>query len=119
MDEFFAGFPVSQLLFDTVCESIKEIDPIEQRVTKSQIVLKPSGAKKAFAWMWIPEKHLHRKAAPLVLSLSFPFQDDSPRWKQIVEPVKGRFMHHLEIDATEEIDEEVRGWLREAWRQAG
>jgi len=39
---------------------------------------------------------------------------DAPRWKQVVEPAPGRFMHHLELRTVEDIDERVRGWLREA-----
>ena len=41
-----------------------------------------------------------------------------PRWKQIVEPAPGRFMHHLEPYAREELDGEVAAWLREAWEGA-
>ena len=42
----------------------------------------------------------------------------SPRFKEIVEPSEGRFMHHLELFSAEEIDDEVAGWLREAWEYA-
>lgn len=57
--------------------------------------------------------------ALLVLTLSFAKRDDSPRWKQIVEPAPGRFTHHLELYDAAEIDGEVRRWLREAWEAAG
>jgi hypothetical protein len=53
-----------------------------------------------------------------VLSLAFSQRDTSPRWKQIVEPAPGRFMHHLEIYAQSDIDNEVRGWIRTAWEAA-
>jgi hypothetical protein len=36
-----------------------------------------------------------------------------------VEPAKGRFTHHLELREPDEVDEEVAGWLREAWEAAG
>jgi hypothetical protein len=41
-------------------------------------------------------------------------RDGSPRWKQVVEPAPGRFMHHLELCTGVELDGEVLGWLREA-----
>jgi hypothetical protein len=53
-------------------------------------------------------------AAPLVLTLSFPYRHGSPRWKEIVEPAPGRFTHHLELYSTADIDDEVTGWLRDA-----
>ena len=115
LDEYFAGYDESRLLFNALLDRIIQIDPAEPRVTKSQVAFY---RKKPFAWVWIPQKHLGRKAAPLVLSLSFPLRDPSPRWKSVVEPARGRFMHHLEIFAAGEIDDEVNQWLRSAWEMA-
>jgi hypothetical protein len=36
----------------------------------------------------------------------------------VVEPYPGRFIHHLELYATSDIDNEVRKWLQEAWTAA-
>jgi hypothetical protein len=66
----------------------------------------------------MPEMYLHRKAAPLVLTVSLRSRDSSPRWKEIVEVRPGRFTHHLELYAPEEVDDAVRGWLQEAWQLA-
>jgi hypothetical protein len=115
LDEHFAGFDESRLLFNALLDRINEIVPTEPRVTKSQVAFY---RKRPFAWAWIPEKHLGRKAAPLVVSLSFPQRDPSPRWKEIVEPAQGRFMHHLEIYTFDDIDDEVIQWLRSAWEFA-
>jgi hypothetical protein len=67
----------------------------------------------------MPEQYLHRSAAPLVLTVGLRRRDPSPRWKQVVEPAPGRFTHHLVLYATADLDDEVRGWLREAWEEAG
>jgi hypothetical protein len=40
------------------------------------------------------------------------------RWKEIVEPTPGRFMHHLELHVETDIDDEVRRWLVEGWSAA-
>jgi hypothetical protein len=56
--------------------------------------------------------------APLVLTLSLPYRDPSPRWKEIVEPSPGMFTHHLELWDLREVDAEVETWLRKAWEEA-
>jgi hypothetical protein len=116
IDLFFDGFPESRILFNELVSIIASIGSIEFRVTKSQIAFYHD---RPFAWVWIPEKYLKRRAAPLVLSIVFQERDPSPRWKEIVEPSKGKFMHHLGIHSPQEIDEQVNIWLRKAWAEAG
>lgn len=116
MEEFFSGFPDSELLFHHLVHQIRPFGEIRFQVTKSQIALIHI---KPFAWLWIPEKYLHHKAAPLVLSISFPERDPSPRWKEIVKLTGARFMHHLEIYTADDIDSEVEAWLLKAWTSAG
>ena len=116
LERFFAGQPESRRLFEALLRQIDLTGPSEFRVTKSQIAFR---RKRPFAWLWMPGRYLRRKTAPLVLTLGFPERDPSPRWKQIVEPARGRFTHHLEIFSTDDLDEQVAGWLRRAWELAG
>jgi hypothetical protein len=44
---------------------------------------------------------------------------DSDRFKEVVNPGPGRWMHHLEIQDLSDIDDEVRHWLKEAADLAG
>jgi Domain of unknown function (DUF5655) len=88
---------------------------VSMAVTKSQIAFR---RKRAFAWAWIPDRYLRGQHAPLVLSFAFRYRDSSPRWKQIVEPSRGRFMHHVELNSPAELDQEVTQWLWEAWAEA-
>jgi isopentenyl diphosphate isomerase/L-lactate dehydrogenase-like FMN-dependent dehydrogenase len=115
IDAFFAGYAESRPIFDALLRLMNEIGLAEMRVTKSQIALRRI---KAFAWIWVPGKHLRGKIAPLVLTVNFPAPDPSPRWKEIVEPARGRFMHHLELYSTQDLDAEVTAWLRKAWLAA-
>lgn len=115
LDEYFEGYNESKQLFEALRGMIKSIGTAEIRVTKSQVAFR---RRKAFAWMWIPDKYLHRKNAPLVLTLSFHHKDVSLRWKEIVEPTPGRFTHHLELYSANDIDDEIRNWLRDAWIEA-
>lgn len=116
LDEFFAGFESSRPLFDALAEAVDSLGGAELRVSASQVAFRDGAA---FAWAWIPDRYLGRGHAPLVLSVSLPRHDDSPRWKEIVEPAPGRFVHHLELRRAEEIDAEVLAWLEEARGSAG
>lgn len=111
LDEFFAGHGDSRPIFEALHSAIESLGPVEIRITKSQVAF---CRKKAFAGAWVPDRYLHGKHAPLVLTLGFRYRDPSPRWKEIVEPSPGRFTHHLELYSTTDIDEEVRSWLRAA-----
>ena len=95
--------------------AVAELGPVELRVGKSQISFRRRGA---FAWAWVPDRYLRGGHAPLVLSVAFRRRDASPRWKEVVEPAPGRFMHHLELRDVAEIDSEVRQWLVEAYTEA-
>ena len=115
LDELFSGREESRRIFDTLHAAIEALGPAEVRVTKSQVAFRRS---KAFAWAWVPDRYLRSRHAPLVLTLSLTRRDSSQRWKEVVEPAPGRFTHHLELCAAHEIDDEVRGWLQEAWEVA-
>ena len=113
--EFFKDQETSRQLFEAINNIVQTFGVAELRVTRSQIAFR---RRKAFAWVWMPGKYLRGKTAPLVLTLSFRLRDPSPRWKEIVEPAPGRFTHHLELYSTEEIDDQIRNWLHEAWLNA-
>lgn len=112
ISEFFAGRAPSKLIFDQVLSAANSLGSVEVRVTKSQIAL---ARNKPFAWAWVPEMHLGRKAAPLVLTFSFTEPRSRPHWKEIYQAAPGRFTHHMELWSPEDVDEEVRVLLQEAW----
>jgi len=115
LEEFFKGQADSRRLFDALYAAVSAIGLAEVRVTKSQVAFR---RRIAFAWAWMPRTVLRGRGAPLVLTLALRRQDASPRWKQVVEPYPGRYTHHLELYAEEEIDDEVLRWIKEAWEQA-
>lgn len=116
LDDFFAGHDQARAIFNTVRRAVDALGPADMRVSKSQVSFR---RRRPFAAVWIPEQYLKRKVAPLVLTVYFRRRDRSPRWKQVVEPARGRFTHHLELYAAEEVDDDVRAWLREGWEDAG
>lgn len=114
-DELFADKALPKTLFAAVQREVEALGVASIRATKSQIAFR---RRRAFAWVWMPGQYLKGRTAPLVLTVALPWRDRSPRWKEIVEPVPGRFTHHLELNDPADIDEEVRGWLRQAWEAA-
>ena len=112
LDEYFWGYEESRQIFEAVRGAVDAIGPTKLRVTKSQIAFY---RRKALARVWIPARYLRGKTAPLVLTLSFHSRNKPPRWKEIVEPAPGYFAHHLELYSVADIDDQVCGWLRDAW----
>lgn len=115
LDEYFDGNDESRQLFDCLREMIESLGPVEILVQQSQVAFRKN---KAFAYAWMPGKYLHGRGAPLVLTIGFRRRDTCPRWKKVVEAAPGRFTHHMEIHSPDDIDEQVCGWLQEAWKMA-
>ena len=112
--DFFAGHADSVAVARTVVAAVDALGPHTVRVTRSQVAFR---RRVAFAWLWRPGQYV-RSQVPAVLSVGLPARDESPRWKEVVEPSPGRFTHHLELAVPEEVDDEVRGWLRTAYDAA-
>jgi len=112
---FFDGFEDARQVYAVVETAVLALGSVSVRVGKSQIAFR---RLRAFAWAWVPGRYLHGATAPLVLSIALRRRDASPRWKEVVEPAPGRFMHHLELRTSDALDPEVLRWLREAWEEA-
>lgn len=116
LDEFFTGYEQSRPLFDAVQALVDSLGETEMRVTKSQVAFAHG---RPFAWAWVPDRYLGGGHAPLVLSVVLPVRDASARWKEVLEPTPGRFMHHLELGTVSDLDGEVLDWLRAARAASG
>ena len=115
LDEYFDGNDESRQLFECLREMVESLGPVEILVQQSQVAFRRN---KSFAYAWMPGKYLRCRGAPLVLTIGFRRRDMSPRWKKVVEAAPGRFTHHMEIHSPNDIDNQVCGWLQEAWSQA-
>jgi hypothetical protein len=113
---FFGEHKLSLQIFLTVQRAVESVGLAEIGFSKSQISFR---RHKSFVWVWRPGQYLEGKTAPLVITFSFPYRHNSPRWKQIVEPKPGRFTHHLELFSIEDVDDEVCSWIQAAWDAAG
>jgi hypothetical protein len=92
------------------------LGPATVRLTSAQIALR---RRIGFAWLWLPGRWLARPRAEVVLSIGLRTHVASPRFKEVVEPYPGRWMHHLEVPGIDQLDDEVAGWLASAFDAAG
>ncbi len=76
------------------------------------------GRRRGFAYVWWPGRYV-RSDVPAVLSIALASRLDSARFKSVVNPSPGLWMHHLELHSEDELDAEVVGWLRQARSEAG
>ena len=114
--EYFRKDRVSARLRDVALHVIRQSGPSTMRTSRSQIAF---SRRCAFAWIWAPRQYLGPRAAPLVLSIALRRRIRSSRWKEVVEPQPGRYMHHLEVRDARDVDATVRRWVAEAWKDAG
>jgi hypothetical protein len=113
--EFFAGAPLGAATFGWTSGVVAGLGPATVRLTATQVAFR---RRIGFAWLWLPGTWLAHPQAELVLSLGLRQRLTSPRWKQVVEPYPGRWTHHLEVRDPAELDEEVAGWVAEAYDAA-
>jgi hypothetical protein len=113
-EAFFAGHAESLAVYRAVARTLAGVGDSQVRVTKSQIAFR---RRRGFAWVWRPGQYVS-SAVPAVLSVALPRRVESGRVKQVVQPSPRVWMHHLELASPDEVDDEVAGWLREAWAAA-
>lgn len=116
-EEFFADHPGAYAVYRRVRELLDRGDrggTYEVRATRSQVAFR---RRRGFAYLWLPGQYLRDRRRPpdeVVLSVVLGRRDDSPRWKEVVQPSPHHWMHHLVVETAEELDDEVAAWLREA-----
>ena len=113
---FFAGTPIGAATLGWTCGVVSGLGPATLRLTSSQVTLR---RRIGFAWLWLPGRWLDHPDAEVVLSIGGRTRLASARFKDVVEAYPGRWMHHLEIHAPAQLDDEVAGWLAGAYDAAG
>ena len=114
-EQVFSGSPRGLELFHAVERLLAVPAPPVVRATKSQVAFRE---KRGFAYLWWPGRYVD-SGVPAVLSIALPRRIDSARFKEIVNPSPGVWMHHLELSSEAQLDAEVAGWLQEAREAAG
>jgi len=113
-EELFSGHRLGLALYRAVASVVEAFGEVEQRATKSQVAFR---SKRGFAYVWRPGQYVNSDV-PAVLSIAFPRELESPRVKAVVQVSQHLWMHHLELAAVADIDDEVVAWLQEAFDAA-
>ena len=114
---FFGDKTLELSLFETLRGRMADAIPgMTVRVQKSQISFY---GRRLFGAASLPVRR--RKDWPercLVATVGLSHPLDSPRVAVRVEPYPNRWTHHILIERPEQIDEELLGWLVEAYEFA-
>lgn len=116
VEAFFAGRPLGRAVFEAVRDRLTAIGPVQVRVSRSQVAFR---RRRGFAFLWLPGQYLAHPDAQVVLSIGLDHHDHSPRFKEVVHPAPGVWLHHLEIRGLTDVDDEVGAWLAEAAEERG
>ena len=113
-EELFGGHPEGLAVYGAVERAIHAIGDAAVAVTKSQIAFR---RRRGFAFVWRPGQYV-QSDVPAVLSIALPYEIASERFKAVAHPSQQVWMHHLELSAPEQVDDEVCEWLRDAYERA-
>ena len=111
---FFEDHPVELALYQALFRRMEEAFPeASVKVQKSQISFYN---RHLFAAASLPvrrKKDWPRQCILVTIGLACRLQ--SPRVAVAVEPYPNRWTHHVIVSREEQIDDELLGWLREAY----
>lgn len=111
---FFDKMPQALPLYEAFCEKLLALRPDTRRtVQKTQIAF---ANRYQFAFVWLPFGRVREHPDPcMMLSFGLPARLDSPRIWRAVEPYPDRWTHHVMVCAPEELDDELMGWVADAY----
>ena len=108
---FFSPMPDALPLYAAFREKLLAAFPdTGVKVQKSQITF-----RARYGYAFVSLRRI-KGCPPVFFTLTFGLgrRLASPRIAMAVEPYPGRWTHHMVIARTEELDDEVMGWLAEA-----
>lgn len=115
---FFDGKPVSLALYLAFEERVLALWPdVAVKLQKSQISFY-NRHLFACASLLPVRRADDRPKEWLTVTFGLGRRVDSPRIGAVVEPYPNRWTHHVLIAAEDELDEELMGWIREAYEFA-
>ena len=107
---FFVGKPEEQALYAGFRSRLRgEVGEVHIRVSKTQITF---SSRYGFAFVSHPRR---KKEKGILVSFGLFHRQESDRIQYASEPYPNRWTHHMLVQAPEEIDDELMGWIREAY----
>jgi hypothetical protein len=102
--------------YERVLAAVAPIEGVAVRTSRSQVAFR---RRHGFAYLWLPGRYLAKPSAEVVLSIALGRRDASERFKEVAHPAASQWIHHLELQSIDDVDEEVLAWLAEAADRAG
>jgi len=96
---------VVQVIYTRLLEELGKLGPFQEEPKKTSIHLVRN---TGFAGV-------HPRKSYLYLNLRTDYPIDSPRIAKTEQVSKNRFHNDLKLNSTDEIDEELLGWLKDAY----
>ena len=113
--QFFEVMPGALPLYEQLLELVRQtVGPFSIRVQKTQITWSNRYVFACISFAKVRPAKL-RPQAYLVVTFGLDHRVESPRIDIATEPYPHRWTHHVLISAPEEIDNELLGWVREAY----
>lgn len=110
VDESFAGRPpVQRAIYDAVITYLRTIGPVHEDAVTVGVFLKH---ERKLA-------EVRPMAKSLSLALFLPRKIDHPRFSRYIGVSDDRIVHVVKLTAIDDVDDEVRDWLTEAYDFAG
>lgn len=107
---FFAGRTDALELYEDLVGQLKDALPeFSVKVQKTQLSFYN---RRMFAMASLPRRKSERG---LTVSFGLGYRLDSPRVAVATEPYPNRWTHHVAVAEAAQLDEELLGWLREAY----
>ena len=111
---FFDGHPEELALYEALFRTVEAAFP-EGSIRPQPPPPRPHGRHPSAA----PPLPAPRPPPPprtcLVVTVGLGYRLESPRVAVASEPYPGRWTHHILVTEAGQIDEELMGWLQEAW----
>jgi hypothetical protein len=90
-----------------------EFENVKIKVQKTQISF---SNRYGFAYVSLPfRKMKNRPDVYIILTFGLGYKMNQGRIAESVEPYPGRWTHHVLIQSVDEIDTQIKEWIREAY----
>ena len=108
--EHMDALPMYEKLEEQILAGIPDM---KIKVAKTQITF---ANKRGFAFVSFNpcRRAKERPAVWMTVTFGLGYRKESPRIDVATEPSPGRWTHQVMVSSAEEIDEELRDWIREA-----
>ena len=111
---FFQGHEGAMALYEAFVQKLPAaVGEVGVKVSKTQIAF-ANRCQFAFVSFAKVRRAGDRPENYMVITFGLDHREDSPRIHVAVEPYSGRWTHHIQVSAPEELDEELMRWLKEA-----